>query len=155
MVRSTVVKEFERGMCLVQRIGRRAHFYAETKTEIDSFEQNTQRRWRICARLIDLIEMEFGKEAPLTKTQVDLHKYLGMTINFSATGKVKFSMIEYIKDMLEGLPNDMAGESATLAANHFFTVLNDKVEKLNTADQNSATTTPQSSFFYVREQGSR
>jgi hypothetical protein len=50
-VATITVKEFERGMCFVQRIGRRAHFCAETKTDIDSFEQNSQRRWRICAQI--------------------------------------------------------------------------------------------------------
>jgi hypothetical protein len=60
--------------------------------------------------VIDLLEWEFGNEAPLTKTQGPVHEYLGMTIDFSCTGKVKFSMIDYIQNMLESLPDDMAGE---------------------------------------------
>jgi hypothetical protein len=47
----TVVKEFERGMCFVQRIGQRAHLPKQIRTEIDSFEQNTQQCWCICAWL--------------------------------------------------------------------------------------------------------
>ena len=72
----------------------------------------------VVTEVIDLIELEFGKEAPLTKLRGPVHEYLGMTIDFSVTGKVKFSMIDYIKDMLEGLPDDMTGESVTPAADH-------------------------------------
>ena len=46
--------------------------------------------------MIDLLEMEFGNEAPLTKTRGKVHEYLGMTIDYSEKGKVKFSMIDYV-----------------------------------------------------------
>ena len=62
-----------------------------------------------------------------------VHKYLGMTINFSVTGKVKFSMIDHVKDMLEGLPDDMTGESVMPGADHLFSV-NSDAEQLNTAE---------------------
>ena len=42
----------------------------------------------IVTEAIDLFELEFGKEAPLTKMCGPVHKYLGMTINFSVTGIV-------------------------------------------------------------------
>jgi len=87
----------------------------------------------VVTEVIDLLEREFGKEAPLTKTRGHVHEYLGMTIDFSVTGKVKFSMIDYIKEMLDGLPEDMTGESVTPAADHLFTV-NADAEKLNTAE---------------------
>jgi hypothetical protein len=42
----------------------------------------------VVTEVIDLLEQEFGKEAPLTKTRGHVHDYLGMTIDFSCAGKV-------------------------------------------------------------------
>ena len=84
-------------------------------------------------KVIDLLESEFGKEVPLIRTRGPVHEYLGMAIDFSVTGKAKFSMIDYMKNMQEGLPDDMSGESVTPASNHFFTV-NPDAEQLNTAE---------------------
>ena len=76
----------------------------------------------VVTEMIDLLEEEFGKEAPLTKTRGKVHEYLGMTIDFSEDGKVKFSMIDYVQKMLDSLPEDMGGESITPASNHLFEV---------------------------------
>ena len=72
--------------------------------------------------VIDQLEKEFGAETPITKTRGKVHDYLGMVLDFSTPGKVKFSMVDYIKEMLDELPEDMAGEAATPAANHLFEV---------------------------------
>jgi hypothetical protein len=64
----------------------------------------------------------FGAEAPLPKTRCPIHNYLGMTLDFSTKGKVKISMVDYIKNTLNALPDDMNGESATPAASHLFDV---------------------------------
>jgi hypothetical protein len=45
-----------------------------------------------------------------------------MTIDYSQDSKVKITMVDYIMSMLEELPEDMAGEAATPAANHLFEV---------------------------------
>ncbi len=72
--------------------------------------------------VITLLEKAFGAEAPLTKTRGKIHNYLGMTLDFSTPGAVKFIMTDYVKGMLDGLPSDMDGEAATPAANHLFEV---------------------------------
>jgi hypothetical protein len=55
----------------------------------------------VVTEVIELLDQEFGKEAPLTKTREEtLHDYLGMTIDYSCAGKVKFTMIDYITNML-------------------------------------------------------
>jgi Reverse transcriptase (RNA-dependent DNA polymerase) len=73
--------------------------------------------------VINKIEGVFGTEdAPLTQTRGKVHDYHGMTIDFTKPGKVVFFMIDYIKGMLTGLPEDMEGESPTPAANHLFDV---------------------------------
>jgi hypothetical protein len=69
-----------------------------------------------------MLEHEFGVEAPLTKTRGKVHNYLGMTLDFSDHGKVKIGMSNYITKMLDDLPPNMDGESATPAANHLFEV---------------------------------
>jgi hypothetical protein len=89
----------------------------------------------VVTEVIDMVEAEFGKEAPLTKTRGKVHEYLGMTIDFSTDGKVRFSMIDYVQAILDNLPEDMDGESATPASNHIFDV-DTSCEKLDaeTAD---------------------
>jgi len=47
--------------------------------------------------VIKMFQSEFGKEALLTITCGKVHEYLGMKINFSAPGKVQFTMEEYVK----------------------------------------------------------
>jgi hypothetical protein len=61
--------------------------------------------------------------SPCPYACVSVHvPYLGMTLDFTVPGTVKFTMTDYIKGMLEVLPADMDGEAATPAANHLFEV---------------------------------
>ena len=52
------------------------------------------------------IDAEYGNIAKMTITWVKVHKYLGMTIDYSSPGKVIFLMIDYIFD---NIPEDMKG----------------------------------------------
>jgi hypothetical protein len=72
--------------------------------------------------VIQLLEEEFGKEAPLTKMRGKAHDYLGMTLNFSSPGQAKILMMDYIENMLEEMPSDMDGEAPTPASDHLFQV---------------------------------
>jgi len=54
----------------------------------------------VVTNVIEMFQSEFGKEVPLTITRGKVHEYLGMKINFSAPGKVQFTMEEYIKGLL-------------------------------------------------------
>jgi hypothetical protein len=84
----------------------------------------------IVTNVLKLFNDEHSKEAPLTVTRGKVHKYLGMTIDYNSEKvKVKITMIDYIQGMLDKLPSDMAGESATPAASHLFQV-NEDAEKL-------------------------
>ncbi len=85
---------------------------------------------RVVTKMLGLFEAAYGKEAPLTITRGKVHEYLGMTIDYSADGKVKIKMIPYITNMLDEVPNDMAGESATPASSHLFQV-NEDADKLD------------------------
>ena len=80
--------------------------------------------------VIELLKSKFGKEAPLTISRGKVHEYLGMTIDFSIKSKVKFTMLDYIENMLAELPAGMAGAVRSPAALHLFEV-SDDVEKLS------------------------
>ena len=47
----------------------------------------------------DLVEDEFGKEAPLNKLCRKIHDYLGMKLDFSKPREVTITMIDYIKSV--------------------------------------------------------
>jgi hypothetical protein len=72
--------------------------------------------------VIEKINDEFGKEAPITVHRGKVHDYLGMTLDFSKPKKVKVNMTDYLEDLLADAPADMRGEAATPAANHLFEV---------------------------------
>ena len=58
----------------------------------------------------------------LIVTRGPRHDYLGMNINFSEPGSVKFDMIPYISKILTGFPDKITGVSSTPAADHLFDV---------------------------------
>ena len=70
---------------------------------------------------IGKINTEFGsEEAPITISRGKVHEYLGMTIDYSIPGKVSIKMLDYVDNMLNGLPEGMDGESTTPALAHLF-----------------------------------
>ena len=69
----------------------------------------------------------------MTITRGKVHKYLGMTIDYSLPGKVIFSMIDYIGKMLEYITKDMKRGSATSAEHHLFYIAEDAT-KISQAD---------------------
>ena len=70
---------------------------------------------RVVDTIINILEQEFGKEAPLTICRGKIHDYLGMTLDFSIAGKVQIRMEEYITNMLTELLADMDGMATTPA----------------------------------------
>ena len=49
-----------------------------------------------------------------------MHKYLGMRLDYSGQVKVKIDMTEYLKKILDDLPDKYQGEAITLAENNLF-----------------------------------
>ena len=80
--------------------------------------------------IIDRVSERHGQEAPLTVQRGPAHDYLGMTIDYSEDGKVKFLMADFVEGILDEAPSDMDGTAASPAANHLFTV-DEKAEKLD------------------------
>ena len=79
----------------------------------------------IASSVISDIETEYGNISKMTITRGKIHKYLGMTINYYPPVKIKFSMVNYIVMMIDDIPEDIRGESATLAINHIFDMAED------------------------------
>jgi hypothetical protein len=77
---------------------------------------------------------EFGYVAPLSVHCGKKHDYLGMQLDFSTPSKIRITMIDCIKKILDEMPADMKGTSPTPAANHIFTV-NTESPKLLSPDQ--------------------
>lgn len=89
-----------------------------------------------CVRsILSDLESEFGKVSPLTTTLGKVHDYLGMTIDYSVDKKVRFTMFDYLHEIIENLPEHLIATRNTTspAADHLFTV-NEDAERLNTAD---------------------
>lgn len=65
-------------------------------------------------------DQKYGKRTSITVQKGKIHKYLGMVIDFTHRCKVKITMIEYIKNMVDEAPIEFSGTAATPAANHLF-----------------------------------
>ena len=78
----------------------------------------------VVSDIINKLNARYGKEAPLTVTRGKVHEYLGMTIDFSVTGKVIIQMDDYVEGILAEAREDMAGEATTPAAEHLFNINN-------------------------------
>ena len=75
----------------------------------------------VAENMLKMLEGRYGNEAPLSVTRGKSHKYLGMDIDFGEPGKVRFSMVDYIQELLAEAPSDlMKGLSTTPAANYLF-----------------------------------
>jgi hypothetical protein len=66
----------------------------------------------------------------LSASYGEVHEYLGMTIDYSEDGQVKFTMYDYLEDILAEAPDDMDGKAVNPASDHLFKV-NEECEKLN------------------------
>jgi len=77
---------------------------------------------KVLEDILRAINERFGKETPVSINRGRVHDYLGMTIDYSEDGKVKFKMDDFVEQLLEEGPEDMDGSAATPAANYLFQV---------------------------------
>jgi len=102
--------------------------------------------------IIAHLNKKFGKESPLTTSRGKVLEYLGLTLDYSQKGKVKISMYDYIKNIVEESPDDMKGISKTLASSHLF-LTNPECKKLSEKRRNCSTTSLPSLCTYVGGHG--
>lgn len=70
--------------------------------------------------MIWCLNERFGKESPLNTSRGKVLEKLGLTLDHSIHGKVKISMYEYVKKLIEEAPEDMAGVTKTPSGSHLF-----------------------------------
>jgi Reverse transcriptase (RNA-dependent DNA polymerase) len=80
---------------------------------------------KVVDQVIDMLEDEFGKEAPMNKSRGKVHDYLGMILDFSKPGEITVDMVDYVKTILAEMPDDMEGSAKTPAPSHLFSVNED------------------------------
>ena len=86
---------------------------------------------QVVNKILEAMNAEYDKETPLTITCGPMHEYLGMEIDFSQAGEVKFLMPQYIDRLVAEIPADLSSGMATMpAVNHLFQV-NHEAEKLS------------------------
>ena len=76
------------------------------------------------------LNAKYGQKILLTIHWGLVQEYLGMTIDYSEEGKVKFQMPDYVEGILDEAPDDMDGNAVTLAPLNLYTIRDD-VEKLD------------------------
>ena len=86
--------------------------------------------YEIVSSLLSDIDAEYGNIVKMNITWGNIHKNLKITIDYHFTGKVKFFIVNYIGKVIKYIPEDMRGESETLAAHHIFDMAED-VTKLS------------------------
>lgn len=77
---------------------------------------------KVVDSVLNDLDKQYGKEAPLVVTRGKIHEYLGMTLDYSIPGTCRIGMYDYVDEMLDDLPDDMQGEAVTPAAHHLFSV---------------------------------
>ena len=76
-------------------------------------------------KIIAMLNKKYStKDLGLTVTHGKVHEYLGMTIDYSTPGKVKFYMHDYVENVIEAAPDDMNGFAVTPATSRLFDIDN-------------------------------
>ena len=57
----------------------------------------------IVSRILANIDSEYRKIVKMAITRGKIHNYLGITIYYSSSGKVNFSMVDYIGKILDDI----------------------------------------------------
>ena len=57
---------------------------------------------RVNNKFLEWMNRNYGKLKEVTTKRGKIHEYLGMTIDFTTRGKVKFRMDDYVEKMLDG-----------------------------------------------------
>ena len=84
---------------------------------------------------IEMMEKEFGQDAPLSISRGPIQEYIGITLDFSVPGQVTINMSDYVKTMLNDAPASMDGKAATPAAAHLVKVNTDNPKLLTKENQ--------------------
>jgi hypothetical protein len=77
----------------------------------------------VVTKFLDWLSQRYDTpKKKLNATRGHTYDYLGMNIDFSQRGLVKFDMIPYIDKIIEAFPEKITGHTSSPAADHLFTV---------------------------------
>jgi hypothetical protein len=74
-------------------------------------------------RVITWLKTIYGEDMRVSRGRV--HDYLGMTLDFTNKGEVKFTMINYLKGVINDFPEIITGMAITPATTNIFDVIPD------------------------------
>ncbi len=77
---------------------------------------------RVVESIVAQLNNKYGKEEQILVNRGKVHDYLGMTIDYSVTGKVLFGMQGYVDQIISEAPSDMRGTAATPTANYLYDI---------------------------------
>ena len=63
--------------------------------------------YNIFSGVLSYVDAKYGKIEKMIITQDKVHKWLRMTIDYSFPGKLIFSVVKYIVNILDEIPEDM------------------------------------------------
>ncbi len=86
------------------------------------FSLGMSNRWWLLNSLIGYLNVMTPLTKKLKATRGPLHDYLGMKIDFSQRGLVKFDMVPYIGKIIDSFPEKVTGLTSSPAADHLFKV---------------------------------
>ena len=84
--------------------------------------------------IIRKLNAEFGQCDNTSVSKGRVHDYLGMQLDYTVPGTLKFSMIDYIDTILDDCLDRMDGTSVTPSASHLFKVNDIDPEYLSVKD---------------------
>ena len=74
-------------------------------------------------KIIDILNKIFGSDRDLlTVSHRKIHKYIGITIDWTTEGVVVFTIYDYSEDIPDEAPTDFDGKDVTPAVSELFTV---------------------------------
>ena len=100
---------------------------------VDDLKLSHMDQWAWDNVLIELNNVFRTSKKELAETKGNVHEYLGLTIDFSKSGRVIFTMYDYIVDIIGTAPLDMNRAAPNPARTNLFTI--DKTSPRLSADE--------------------
>ena len=70
---------------------------------------------KVLDSFLDDLRNKFGQRDELAETRGFVHKYLGITIDYSLPGKVVFTMFDFLEDIIVEAPDDLKKDPFVLS----------------------------------------
>ena len=85
----------------------------------------------VITKMISKLDKEYGTKDDLTVTRGPIHEYLGMTIDFSVKGECAFSQYDFLKKLLNTVPDALKSSYRTTPAPEYLFKVDDDSPRLD------------------------